>query len=77
MSSQYGQVLRANPVARKVRAAWPRGQRVEGVARGGPTGRFGTVRRHIPGMNAQGGHLVILWDNGHEGRHSASTLRRA
>ena len=65
--------LRTNEAARKVRKRFPAGTRV--TAAGHDTGLQGTVTRHVPGMNAQGGHLTVLWDNGTEGRHSAVALR--
>jgi hypothetical protein len=30
----------------------------------------GTVLRHVPGMNAQGGHLTVRWQDGDIGRIS-------
>lgn len=66
--------LRQSKTARKVRAMYPEGTRV--TAAGHETGLDGTVVRHVPGLNAQGGHLVVRWDNGSEGRHSAISLRK-
>ena len=41
---------------------FPEGTRVQGAP-----GAQGTVIRHVPGMNAQGGHLVVQWDSGQVG----------
>jgi hypothetical protein len=61
---QQKAILRQNPTARKVRADYPVGQRVS-------TDRMdGTVYRHVPTGNAQGGHVVVDWDNGCRGRIS-------
>lgn len=70
-TAQQRAALRANPVARQIRAAWPEGLRVEGAP-----GHLGTVERHVPGMNAQGGHLVVRWDSGPVGHHSPVELHR-
>jgi hypothetical protein len=75
MTSQQAAALRHNPVARSVRLAFPVGARVEGLAGSGPTGALGTVKRHVVQNNAQGGYLVVKWDNGEVGRHSAISLR--
>jgi hypothetical protein len=73
-TAQQAQALRRNPVARSVRRTFPTGTRVEGWAGSGPTGALGTVKRHVPQNNAQGGYLVIRWDNGETGRHSAISV---
>jgi len=62
--------LRQNPTARKVRARFPRGTRVQGRV-GGQTG---TVNRHVPGGNAQGGVLLVDWDNGSTGRTGPASV---
>jgi hypothetical protein len=67
---QQRRALRSNKAARFVRKNFPAGTRVtSGVMEG-------TVIRHVPGLNAQGGHLVITWDNGHTGNHGAISIRR-
>jgi hypothetical protein len=75
---QQQAILRRHKTARKVRRDYPAGTRVESVP--GPglpgTGCFGTVRRHVPNSNAQGGYLTVEWDNGHTGRISPISLRR-
>lgn len=59
---QQKTILRQNKVARKVRSLYPAGTRVT-------TGKMdGTVKRHVPASNAQGGHLTVDWDNGTTGR---------
>jgi hypothetical protein len=71
LTTQQQKALRSNRVARAVRRAFPEGQRVEGAC-----GHHGTIERHVPGLNAQGGHLVVRWDNGATGGHSATELKR-
>jgi hypothetical protein len=66
---QQARILKTNKTARKVRERYGPGTRVGSV--GGPDGEIkatGTVIRHVPGGNAQGGYLVVRWDNGQEGR---------
>lgn len=77
---QHKAILRQCPAAQKVRKRFPRGTRVH-AARHDLQGRTvslsvrgGTIQRHVPGTNAQGGYLVVLWDNGTTGRHSAMAL---
>jgi hypothetical protein len=66
---QQKAILRQNATARKVRADYPQGTRVT-------TGRMdGTVYRHVPHSNAQGGVLVVDWDNGVRGRVSPIAVR--
>jgi hypothetical protein len=50
--------LRSNPTARKVRARFPEGTRIQTFV-----GTTGTVIRHVPAMTSLGGHLVIKWDD--------------
>jgi hypothetical protein len=69
--------LRQHKTARKVRASFPQGTRVEGFTGEAGTGELGTVYRHVPGGNSQGGYLVVDWDSGKQGRHSPVALRRA
>lgn len=75
---QQKMALRTNRTARKVRLKFPEGTRV--VAVGGPDGQPGTVHgtvvRHVPGTNAQGGHLVIEWDNGAKNNMVAAGLAK-
>lgn len=71
MNPQQQHILRQSATARKVRALFPEGTRV--TMRPGE-GVQGTVVRHVPGLNAQGGYLVVQWDHGVTGRHSAVSL---
>jgi hypothetical protein len=49
--------LRRSRSAQSTRRMFPADTRVT-------TGRAdGTVRRHIPGGNSQGGYLIVTWDN--------------
>lgn len=71
-------VLRTHCTAKAVRRRYypgtlvqPRRAANEGAIPGSPVG---VVRRHVPGTNAQGGHLVIEWPNGAVGNHSAAAL---
>lgn len=73
---QQRAVLRQNKTARKVRKLYPQGQRIE-VINPEPTGHFGTVYRHIPQTNAQGGVLVVDFDNGIRGRIGPINTRPA
>ena len=71
---QHKAVLRQCNTARKVRARFGAGTRVRSTA-----GVEGTVHRHVPGSNAQGGTVVVDWDSGplgpRRGRHSACALK--
>lgn len=67
--------LRTNPAAQRVRKAFPVGTRVVGRDAAEPR-PVGTVKRHVPGTNAQGGYLVVEWPNGEAGRHGAISLER-
>lgn len=62
---QQRAVLRQCAAARRLRKLMPAATRVVSVA-----GEYGTVLRHVPGTDAQGGYLTIQWDNGNVGRHS-------
>jgi hypothetical protein len=54
-----------------VRELYPQGTRVS-------TGAMqGTVYRHVPQSNAQGGVLVVDWDNGVRGRVGPIVLTQA
>ena len=70
--------LRTNAAARRVRATFPAGTRVEGTTDRGETGTgaFGTVVRHNAGTDALGGTLRIKWDNGAEGRSVPTAVRK-
>jgi hypothetical protein len=81
---QQKAILRQSRVARAMRQRFPEGQRVEAVSGQGPTssasGKLGTVQRHVPGQDAQGGYMVVLWDYTWDGkpvvgRHVAGGLR--
>jgi hypothetical protein len=74
-NAQDKRVLRSGggAKARLVRERFPAGTRVTPRT---PTGQQGTVTRHVPGINAQGGYLVVLWDNGVTGRHGPISLER-
>jgi hypothetical protein len=75
---QQARVLRTSRVARAVRAKFPAGTRVVATPGAGaeprPGAAHGVVVRHVPGLNAQGGYLVVRWDSGVEGRMGASCL---
>lgn len=62
--------------ARKVRKVFPEGTRVAARAGARISEVHGTVVRHVPGLNAQGGYLLVTWDNGNTGRHGAISLVR-
>jgi hypothetical protein len=76
-TKQQRAVLRQNATARKVRRDFPQGTRVEGFTGAHGTGAYGTVYRHVPHTNAQGGVLVVDWDNGVRGRISPVAVRPA
>lgn len=63
-TAQQTAILRQSRSARAVRAKYPVGTRVRHT--GGD--QEGTVKRHIPGSDAQGGSLIVEWDNGITGR---------
>lgn len=73
MNAQQRAVLRQSKVARNVHARFTEGVCVRGVD-GDDASPRGTVARHIPMMNAQGGTIVVDWDSGTTGRHSAGDL---
>jgi hypothetical protein len=80
-TAQQKAVLRRSAVARKVRKLFGPGTRVVVTPGAGveprPGAMTGTVKRHVPGVNAQGGYLVVVWDNGREGRISPGSVRAA
>lgn len=59
---QQKAALRQSRAARRVRELFPEGTR---VTTGAATG---TVVRHVPLTNAQGGYLTVQWDSGVVGR---------
>lgn len=61
---QQQAILRQSRTARRVRRDFPQGTRVRTRV------MSGTVYRHVPHTNAQGGVLVVDWDNGVRGRVS-------
>lgn len=75
-------ILRLYPSARRTREHFPIGCRVHvrsfnrrgEVVALSTTG--GTVRRHVPLTDAQGGLLVITWDSGVTASHSPMNLQR-
>ena len=73
MNAQQRAVLRQSKVARNVHARFTEGVRVRAID-GDDSSPQGTVARHIPMMNAQGGTIVVDWPNGTTGRHSAGDL---
>lgn len=84
LTAQERAVLRTNRVARHVHAKFTVGTRVVAADGAPPVDpnaqprRFGTVegtvKRHIPMPNAQGGTIVVEWDNGITGRTNAGSL---
>jgi hypothetical protein len=83
---QQRALLRSNKAARKARSLFPHGQRVAvtgGTHQPSVSGRpgtdrvggYGTVYRHIPGSDAQGGTVVVDLDNGVRARLNPITLR--
>lgn len=70
----HKRILRSNRTAQLIRAKFPAGTRVRMVRKPEFTG---TVFRHIPGTNAQGGDVKVTWDhNGHTGRAYALDIER-
>jgi hypothetical protein len=75
-------ILRQSGIARRVRAEYPVGSRVHARVFD-ETGSIvvalsvlgGEVLRHVPAVNAQGGHLTVRWDNGHVGHMSPTNLQ--
>lgn len=66
-------ILRRSESAQRVRVRFAPGTRVR--ARHASTEELGTVERHIPGSNAQGGYLLIKWDRSDRlGRHGPITV---
>jgi hypothetical protein len=77
-TKQQTAILRQSKTARLVRAKYPAGTRVTATPGAGanprPDAMSGTVLRHVPALNAQGGHLTVRWDNGHTGRISPGSV---
>lgn len=75
---QQRMALRTNSVARWVRRTYPSGTRVVATPGAGcqprPGAMHGTVVRHVPMLNAQGGHLTVRWDNGVTGRVNPASV---
>ena len=78
---QQKAILRRNERARKVRRMFPVGARVAAATppdmRGNRTIQStarGTIVRHVPGINSQGGYIVVEWDNGRTGRHGPISI---
>lgn len=70
---QQRHTLRTHRTSQLVRRDFPAGTRVRARA----SSEMGTVQRHVPGLNAQGGYLLVKWDrNGVVGRHGAIGLER-
>jgi hypothetical protein len=75
---QQAHIVRTNRAARKVRAMFAPGTRVMGREFADDSGKpVGVVQYHVAQSNAQGGILVVLWDNGTVGRHGPISLRVA
>ena len=70
---QQRAALIRNRAARTVRARFPAGTVVRGRG-AGPDAPSGVVLRHIPMGDAQGGVLVVRWDNGITGRAQPGAL---
>jgi hypothetical protein len=64
------------PAAKVVARKFPVGTRVT-ADHPSNVGQFpiGTVVRLVPGLDAQGGYIVVEWPNGQRGRHTAIALR--
>ena len=77
---QQKRALRSNKVARWVRKNYSEGTRVVATPGAGaaprPNAMHGLVLRHVPGLNAQGGHLVVRWDNGITGNVNPGSVTR-
>lgn len=72
-TAQQRHWLRTCRTAQLVRRDFPAGTRV----RARQSGELGTVLRHVPGTNAQGGYLLVRWDRTSEvGRTGPIALER-
>jgi hypothetical protein len=75
---QQKAILRSSRTARAMRKRFSYGQRVQVYAGAGSdetAGVQGTVYRHVPGLDAQGGVVVVDLDTGVRARKTASSLR--
>ena len=63
-TAQQRYILRTNRSAQRVRRDFP----AKTVISNTISGMRGVVDRHVPGNAADGGHLVVLWDNGITGK---------
>jgi hypothetical protein len=61
---QQRTILRQRRNAQRVRRDFPAKTRIRNTI----SGWEGIVERHVPGVSADGGTLVVLWDNGIIGR---------
>jgi hypothetical protein len=73
-TKQQRAILRQNKAARWVRKTYPAGTRVTSAHYDGLP--VGVVKRHVPHSNAQGGVLVVEWENGHVGRVSPGSVKK-
>lgn len=71
LTPQQAAILRQSKPSQRARKRFPVGTRV--AMRPGAAVQ-GTVIRHVPGTDAQGGYFVVQWDHGPIGRHTASAL---
>ena len=74
---QQKAILRQTPTAKAVRAKYPPGTRVFTHKGDKVPIAHGTVQRHVPATNAQGGHLTIKMDDGKIARLSPSQVLKA
>ena len=72
-TAQQQRILRSSKTARVVRKRFAPGTSVRGTD-AGQDAPVGTVQYTVPGLNAQGGTIVVQWPNGRVGRHSACSL---
>lgn len=73
-NDEQRRILRSNKSAQTTRRRFPSGTRVVPREASDAT-NVGTVKRHVPGVNAQGGYLLVEWDNGATGRHGPIALK--
>jgi len=71
-TAQQKAILRQSRMARFVRKTYPAGTPIVAPQ----TGWTGTVLRHVPMTDAQGGHLVVEWENGEVGRVTPMNVKR-
>jgi hypothetical protein len=71
-------LLRRSRASQRTRKRFPAGTRVAAIISGTVSDHYGTVERHVPGIDAQGGYLLVTWDaNGITGRHTPINLAPA